>query len=68
MGYLQYRFSRNWADISLFKGFVKKFNKYDYSNKKDLKEVKVNALKLNNYEQLEKTIEFEEFLSNSYFG
>ena len=37
-------------------------------NKKDLKEVKVKALQLNNFEQYEKTIEFEEYLSRSYFG
>lgn len=68
MGFLQFRFATKWADSSIFKTYFKKFKKYDQMNKKDLKDIKVRALELRNFEQYEKTIEYEDFLKNSYFS
>jgi hypothetical protein len=68
MGFLQFRFSTNWQDPQVFKSYLKKFKKYDYKNKLDLKSVKGQALKLANYEQLEKVIEYESYINRSYYS
>ena len=44
-----------------------KYNKYSKLNMRDLKNVKIKALKENNFDQIENFIEYETFLNNSYF-
>lgn len=67
MGYLPFRHAIDWADLPGFKSFIVKYNKFFKLNMQNLKTCKGNALKDNNYDQIENFIEYEEFIANSYF-
>ncbi len=68
MGYIPVRHALEWLDITGFKSFVVKYNKYQKMNSQNLKNCKANALKDNNYEQIENFIEYEAYIKNSYFS
>jgi hypothetical protein len=68
MGYLQIRHVVDWHETHQYESFAQKYNKYSKLNARDLKTCKLNALKDNNYDQIENFIEYEDFLQNSYFS
>lgn len=68
MGYIPLRHIVNWGEISQFKSFTVKYSKFYKLNMQNLKTCKANALKDNNYDQIENFIEYESFIVNSYFN
>jgi hypothetical protein len=50
MGYLSLRHALDWGDLSHFKSFAAKYNKFFKLNMKNLKSCKVKALEDNNYD------------------
>lgn len=68
MGFLPFRHTIDWTDLAGFKSFIVKYNKFFKLNMQNLKTCKANALKDNNYDQIENFIEYEEFIANSYFN
>lgn len=68
MGFLHFRHILATGELSLFKSFMVKYNKYSKLNMQNLKTCKAQALKDNNYDQIENFIEYEDFINNSYFN
>ena len=68
MGYIQMRHILDWGEISQYKQFAVKYNKYFKLNLQNLKTCKAKALTDNNYDQIENFIEYEDFIANSYFN
>ena len=58
MGYIQMRHILDWGEISQFKSFAVKYNKYFKLNLQNLKTCKAKALTDNNYDQIENFIEY----------
>ncbi len=68
MGYIHVRHVVETGEIALFKSYMVKYNKYSKLNMQNLKTCKAQALKDNNYDQIENFIEYEDFIANSYFN
>ena len=60
--------SLEWGAFeSIYKQKMAKFNKYLAMNDRDLKSLKHNSFKEDNYDQIENFVEYEQFLQRSYF-
>jgi len=68
MGYIQFRHSLEFGTVeSILKPILTKYTKYWQLNEQDLRRLKLNSLKEDNFDQIENFIEFEGFLQKSYF-
>lgn len=62
------RHSLEWGAIeSLFKPSYGKYQRFVEFNERDLKDLKHKSFKADNWDQVENFIEYESFLSRSYF-
>ena len=68
LGYFIFRHVIDWFDVVSFKSYLLKYSKYLKLNAKDLKSCKIKALTDLNFDQIENFIEYEAFLSNSYYA
>ena len=69
LGYLNLRHSLEWGQYdSIFKPINTKYQKYWMLNENDLKRLKHESFKEENYDQIENLNEYEAFLKASYFN
>ena len=69
LGFLHFRHSIEWGAIdSVFKPVNGKYQIYWMKNEDDLKKLKHESFKEENYDQIENFNEYESFLKNSYFN
>ena len=69
LGYLNFRHSIEWGQIdSIFKPTNTKYQKYWMMNENDLKRLKHESFKEENYDQIENLNEYEAFIKSSYFN
>jgi len=67
LGYIGFRHAVDLTDAKAFKSYIQKYNKYQKMNMADLKKLKENAVKGENFDQVENFIEYEQFTKNAYY-